>query len=141
MELGLLPALGGGIAELQRTGQASRLVDGYLAPYARAFDRISYFSYLPERLEDYTGDPALAASVALLAPRGLQPRIWRTLAMPLVHRSAFARCAVFRVFQVTGAIPALLARACWGTPFVTSYGFWYGRLSRPGPSRVAKRLL
>jgi len=38
MELGLLPALGDGIASLRRAGQASRLVDGYLVPYARAFE-------------------------------------------------------------------------------------------------------
>jgi glycosyltransferase involved in cell wall biosynthesis len=141
MELGLLPALGGGIAELRRTGQASRLVDGYLAPYARAFDRVWYFSYLAESLADYTGDAALLAAVRVIAPRRRLPRLLRALEMPLAHRREFARCAVFRVFQVTGVIPALLARARWGTPFVTSYGFWYARLSRPGPSRAAKRLL
>jgi len=48
MELGLLPALGSGIGELRRTGQASRFIDGYLRPYARAFGRVWYFSYLPE---------------------------------------------------------------------------------------------
>ena len=31
MMLGLLPALGGGLGELATTGQASRLLDGYLA--------------------------------------------------------------------------------------------------------------
>jgi glycosyltransferase involved in cell wall biosynthesis len=61
--------------------------------------------------------------------------------MPLVHRREFRRCRVHRVFQVTGAVPALVARAWWGTPFVTTYGFWYARLSRPGPSRLAKSLL
>ena len=53
MELGLFPALGDGIADLRRTGQASRLVDGYLGPYARAFDRVWYASYVPEALADF----------------------------------------------------------------------------------------
>ncbi len=141
MELGLLPALGGGIAELHRTGQASRLVHGYLAPYARAFDRMWYVSYVPETLAEYTDDPGLLASVKILAPRRPQPRLWRALEMPFAHPRELRRCAVIRVFQITGAIPALLARALWGTPFVTSYGFWYARLSRPGPSRIAKRML
>src|SRR5262249_13953561 len=57
------------------------------------------------------------------------------------HRAELRGCAVLRVFQVTGVIPALVARARWGTPFVTTYGFWYGALSRPGPARLAKRLL
>ena len=36
------------------------------------------------------------------------------------HRREFGRCAVLRVFQVTGVIPALIARRWWGTPFVTT---------------------
>ncbi|MBI3105008.1 MAG: hypothetical protein HYY95_05435, partial [Candidatus Rokubacteria bacterium] len=50
MVVGLLPALGGGIKELETTGQQSRLIDGYLRPYARVFDRVDYFSYLQESL-------------------------------------------------------------------------------------------
>lgn len=141
MELGLLPALGGGIAELRKSGQDSRLIDGYLQPYTRAFERVWYFSYLPETLRDYTDDGRLLASVRLLVPRRRWPRLLQALALPLAHRAAFRRCAVLRVFQVTGVIPAIVARALWGIPFVTTYGFWYARLSRPGPPRAAKRFL
>ena len=141
MELGLLPALGDGIAELRRSGQDSRLIDGYLKPYAEAFDRVWYFSYLPEALESYTDDARLLSSVRLSAPRRQWPRLLYALALPVAHHSAFRRCGVFRVFQITGVIPAVVARALWGVPFVTTYGFWYSRLSRAGPSRPAKRLL
>ena len=140
MELGLLPALGSGMAELQQSGQLSRFLDGYLPAYARAFDRVWYFSYLPEALPAGTEAPA-RQSVSVLAPRRARPRLLRAVAMPLAHRGEFARCAVLRVFQVTGVIPAILARARWGTPFVTTYGFWYARLSQAGPSRLAKRVL
>jgi len=139
MQLGLLPALGGGIGELSRTGQASRLIEGYLRPYARAFERVWYGSYLPEALGDFIDDAELGASVRVLAPRARRARALRAIEMPFVHGREFSRCAVFRVFQVTGVIPALVARARWGTPFVTSYGFWYARLSRPGPSGLARR--
>ncbi len=141
MELGLLPALGSGIAELRRAGQASRLVDGYLPAYARAFDRVWYASYLPEALGEYTDDPRLLASVQILAPTRPRARVPRAFEMPFAHRAQFRRCAVFRVFQVTGVIPALVARARWGTPFVTSYGFWYARLARSGLSRATKGIL
>ena len=141
MELGLLPALGGSIAELRSSGQDSRLIDGYLRPYSQAFDRVWYFSYQPESLADYTDDSGLLSSVRVLAPRRRVPRLWRALTLPVARRQSFRRCAVLRVFQLTGTIPALVARALWGTPFVTTYGFWYARLSRPGPVRLAKRLL
>jgi glycosyltransferase involved in cell wall biosynthesis len=141
VRLGLLPALGGSIASLRASGQDSRLVDGYLRPYARAFGEVTYFSYAPEALGEYTDDPALRAAVELRAPLRPAPRLWRALSLPAVERAAFRRCAVLRSFQVTGVIPALIARGLWGIPFVTSYGFWYARLSRPGPSRMAKRVL
>lgn len=141
MELGLLPALGSGLGELRRTGQASRLIDGYLRPYARAFEHVWYFSYLCETLGDHVNDDALSAAVTVRAPRRERPRLRRAVEMAVVHRRELSRCAVLRVFQVTGVIPALIARRWWGTPFVTTYGFWYGRLSRPGPSRLVKRLL
>jgi glycosyltransferase involved in cell wall biosynthesis len=141
MEVGLLPALGSGIGQLEETGQASRLIDGYLRPYARAFEGVWYFSYLPETLGEFTDDDALLGAVRVLAPRRRRPRLLRALEIPVSHRRQLRNCAVCRVFQVTGVIPALIARAWWGTPYVTTYGFWYARLSRPGASRLAKRVL
>ena len=58
--LGLLPALGGGLGELARTGQAARLLDGYIARYLTSFDRVRYFTYLVESLGDFTADAAAA---------------------------------------------------------------------------------
>ena len=141
MELGLLPALGSGIGELRRTGQASRLIEGYLRPYARAFTRVWYFSYLPEGLADYTDDRELSDAVSVLGPARPRARLPRALEMPVRHRREFRRCAVFRVFQLTGIIPAVAARAWWGIPFVTTYGFWYASLARTRASSLAKRAL
>jgi glycosyltransferase involved in cell wall biosynthesis len=47
-------------------------------------------------------------------------------------------CDVLRVFQVTGTIPAIVAGARFGVPYVTTYGFSYTQLSRPGPRRLLK---
>ena len=128
MVVGLLPAIRGGLGELARTGQHSRLIRGYLVPYARAFDRVDYFSYLHERLDDWTDDPEIRARVRLHPGHG-HPWV-HTLLMPLRYRRELAACAALRVFQVTGALPAVIARRRWGVPFVTTYGFWYARLAR-----------
>jgi glycosyltransferase involved in cell wall biosynthesis len=62
--------------------------------------------------------------------------------MPLENAGAMRRCSVLRVFQITGVVPALIARACFGVPYVTTYGFSYAALSRPGPARgLLKSLL
>jgi glycosyltransferase involved in cell wall biosynthesis len=141
MKLGLLPALGGSLTELRRSGQNSRFLDGYLRRYVEAFDGVSYFSYSPERLEDFASDQRLLDRVTLFAPSAPQPRAVRAWAIPRQHAAAVRACAVLRVFQITGVIPALLARRRLGVPYVTSYGFWYGQLSRPGPKRALKAIV
>ena len=141
MTVGLLPSLGGGIRELASMGQASRLVDGYLRPYVRAFGRVLYFSYLSESLEEFTDDRALLDGVEMLTPDRPTSRTRRAIAMPWVHAASFRACAVLRVFQVTGVIPAVLANVRFGVPYVTTYGFWYGSLSRPGPKRLVKAVV
>src|SRR3989442_2156046 len=123
--LGLLPSIRGGLGELARTGQHSRLIDGYLRPYARAFEEVRYFSYLDESLADFSADAELLARVRVLPGGGWHPWLY-AFVLPFRHRRALAACDVVRVFQVTGVIPALVARRLYGVPFVTTYGFWYG---------------
>lgn len=136
MILGLLPAIRGGLGELARTGQHTRLLDSYLVPYARAFGDVRYFSYLDESLASFTDDAELLARVRVLPGGRVHPWVYACL-MPLRHARAMSECAVLRAFQVTGVIPALLARRRWGIPFVTTYGFSYERLAR---SRTRGRL-
>ena len=80
--LGLLPAIRGGLGELAKTGQDSRLVDGYLRPYAAAFGQVWYFSYLDEGLEAFTADRDLLARVRVLRGAKLHPWLYAFL-MPL----------------------------------------------------------
>src|SRR3989304_4469610 len=65
-------------------------------------------------------------------------RARRAVTIPWAPARELRECAALRVFQVTGVIPALIARARFGVPYVTTYGFWYARLSRPGPRRLLK---
>lgn len=138
MRVGLLPALGGGIRALAQTGQQSRLIEGYFRPYAEAFGEISYFSYLPESLAEFTDDPMLRERVRVLAPSGPTPRGRRAVEIPFRHAAELRACRALRVFQITGVIPALIARRRFGIPYVTTYGFWYAQLSESGPKRVLK---
>ena len=140
MVLGLLPAIRGGLGELAKTGQHTRLIDGYLKPYARAFEAVRYFSYLPESLDAYSTDPELATRVRLYRGGGWHPWAY-AFAMPFRYRIAFRGCAILRVFQVTGVIPALIAKRRFGVPFVTTYGFWYARLAHSSSTGALRRLV
>jgi glycosyltransferase involved in cell wall biosynthesis len=128
MVLGLLPSIRGGLGELAKSGQHSRFIEGYLKPYARAFEEVRYFSYLPESLEPYTQDPEVLARVRILPGVRVHPWVY-TFYMAFRYRRQFSGCSVLRVFQVTGVIPALLAKRLFGVPFVTTYGFWYSTLA------------
>jgi glycosyltransferase involved in cell wall biosynthesis len=136
--LGLLPALGGGLGDLARSGQTARLLDGYMARYLTAFDRVWYFSYLVESLGDFTRDAALLERVDLVAPGQPVSRGWRAATLAWTESRRMHPCAVLRVFQVTGTVPAIAARARFGVPYVTTYGFSYAQLSQPGPRRLLK---
>lgn len=138
MAVGFLPALGSGIRALAETGQQSRILDGYMRPYAEAFGEVCYFSYLAESLDEFTSEPALLDRVRVLAPGRPISRGRRAVTMVGAHAAEFRRCRALRVFQITGVIPALLAKARFGVPYVTSYGFWYAQLSEPGPKRLLK---
>jgi len=138
VNVGLLPALGGGLGELARTGQTSRLLDGYLARYVAAFERVYYFTYLVETLGDFTSDQALLAGAEVVAPARALSRGRRAATLAWTERARLKSCGVLRVFQVTGTVPAIIARARLGVPYVTTYGFSYAQLSRPGPTRLLK---
>ena len=101
MILGLLPAIRGGLGELARTGQDARLIDGYLQPYARAFEEVRYFSYLDESLRDFTSDPELLARVRLYLGGGWHAWAYGSV-MTWRHAHALRACSVLRVFQMTG---------------------------------------
>ena len=140
MIVGLLPAIRGGLGELAQTGQHSRLIDGYLMPYARAFGDVRYFSYLDESISSFTSDHELLSCVRLLPGGPEHP--WRyAVVMTRRHAAAMRECSVFRVFQITGVIPALIARRRWGIPFVTTYGFHYERLARSRSSALLRRIV
>ena len=123
MRVGLLPALGGGIRALAQTGQQSRLIDGYLRPYARAFDGLDYFSYLPESLAEFSDDAALLERARVHAPPAPVARGRRAVQIPFAHAAQMRRCTALRVFQITGIVPALIAHRRFGIPYMTTYGF------------------
>ena len=141
MTVGLLPALGSGIRALAETGQQSRLIDGYMRPYADAFGEVLYFSYLPESLGEFTSERALLDRVRVVAPEGPMSRARRAVGMVGAHATEFRRCRILRAFQITGVIPAIRAKRRFGIPYVTTYGFWYAQLSEPGPKRVLKAVV
>lgn len=130
MILGLLPGAGAGIRTLQRSGQHERLVHDYFRAYIAAFDHVHYFSYLDEALPDYTDDPQLLAGVTMWPRRVRMPYRLYAGVLPLIYGRQLAQCDALRVFQTTGALPAIVARVVYGIPYVTTYGYSYAEFAQ-----------
>jgi glycosyltransferase involved in cell wall biosynthesis len=118
--LGVLSEQGGSLGNLRASGQETRFTDQYLARYARAFDRVFYFSYADE-----TAPPG-AAWVLVPNRRAWHRWIYAGL-LPFLHARQFRECDVLRVMQLTGEVPAMIARFLYGVPFVATYGYDYSR--------------
>ena len=125
LTLGLLPSAGGGLASLAATGQSDRLIDYYFPTYLETFERLYYFSYQREVLTDYTNDSDLLEGVSLIPKLKRTPYRVYAFQMPFVAKPQFKTCGVLRVFQATGAVPAMIARLLYGIPYVTTYGYRY----------------
>jgi glycosyltransferase involved in cell wall biosynthesis len=138
--VGILPALGSGLEDLARTGQHERLLQYDLRHYAEAFDRVYYFSYFRESLDQYSRDPLLLGKVELLPRRWPFPARLYALLLPFLYRRRLSECGVLRVMQFPGVIPALVARVLYGVPFVVTYGYHYAEIARITGSRLKARL-
>lgn len=141
MKLGLLPGHGGGLAATAASGQMDRLLDYYLPAYRRAFERIHYFSFLPDdALERYTSDADLLAAVGVTPKRSRAPHPLYALRLPQLAAAELRGCDVLRVFHTTGAIAALIARLRFGIPYVTTYGYRYPDFARSAGHHGAAQL-
>lgn len=125
LNLGLLPAAGGGLTSLAATGQTGRLIDYYFPAYLKTFEHLFYFSYHQETLADYTDDPAILKGVSLVPKLRRWPYRVYAFQLPFVARPQFRACGILRIFQATGAVPAMIARRLYGLPYVTTYGYRY----------------
>jgi len=121
--LGVLLNSGDSLAVMEREGQRGRFVDHYLRRYVDAFAQVSVFTYGDERRIVFE-----RARFVPGKPRWKGP-LYAAL-MPLLHRRVFREVGLLRVMQTGAALPAVIARALYGTPLVLTYGYRYGDFMR-----------
>ncbi len=134
--LGVIMQMGGSLRDYERNGQIDNLFRYHLSAYLQVFERISFFSYQDERIEDYTDDPVLRARITVWPKRSAIPDKLYALLLPFVHRGPVRDCAVFRVLQATGALPTIIARAAFGVPYVSTFGYRYAEFASIERSRL-----
>ena len=116
LRLGVIPAVGSGLASMAQTGQLDRLFV-HLGYYTDEFE-VTHFTWGDWFEEQRFWRSFYEQTGARLVPL----RGWglsRVLQL----------CDVLRPMNLLGTIPALYAKARWGIPFVMSYGADYVRIA------------
>jgi len=132
--LGIFPEQGGSISNLKRTGQDGRFIRSYLGNYAKAFEKVYYFSYANE-------NPQVPDNCYVIKNPGFHRWVYAFL-LPFVQREFVLECDVFRVMQMYGAIPAIVTKILHSKPFVGTYGYrYYQNAISVGEGRVRAALL
>ena len=120
VSVAILPQLGASLAGLRQAGQFRRTLDYDLAAYQGRFDQVTWLSYAAG--ESRTFAEYAYPRVAVAAPRHPYPPLLWALAAS-ARRAAILEASVLRVWNLSGVLPALVARAYWGRPYVLQLGY------------------
>lgn len=123
MNLGLFLAIGESFKDFETKGQLKRLVNYNIKKYAQNFDKVYIFSYKNENVK-------LPKNCLLVPNKTFLHRYIYGPLIPLFHPKEIASCNVLRGLQITGGIPAILAKLIFGKPFVVNYGYHYAGVAK-----------
>lgn len=119
MILGLFFPLGDSLSELEKNGKLTRLTDYYLPAYLKKFKCIYIFSYGLDH------DFVLPKGCVLLPNKHNFHRVVYTLLLPVIYWGYFCRINTSRVLQLSGIVPALIAKMVWGVKVFVTFGYDY----------------
>ncbi len=104
-------------------GQAELMLQQNILPYSQSFDQVYIFTYASEKIK-------LPSNCHLVISPLKLHRYFYALLLPLIHQRIIRQCDLLRCFQLSGALPAIIARLLYGTRFVFNYGYDYAAFAR-----------
>lgn len=117
--LGILPNTGDSLCMMEKEGQKDRFLNKYIPVWKTVFDDLVMFSYAKEASPDNVELEVAPSKFAV-------PGLINSVLIPFVYASRIRKCSLLRVMQTQGALPAVISRLLFRTPFVTTYGYMYG---------------
>lgn len=124
MTLGVILAIGESLGDLKSKGQLKRLLDYNIKRYSQAFDHVFIFSYDNEKNFKLPKNCTLVANSL-----GIHRYLYAFL-MPIICYKKIAKCDVLRGLQLSGGIPAVIARIIYGNRFIINYGYDYSKFAK-----------
>jgi glycosyltransferase involved in cell wall biosynthesis len=131
MNLGVFLYRGGSFRELKKEGH-DNLLQYYIERYSKRFDKVYVFSYADEKRK-------LPKNCILVKNKHRLPLFLYQFLMPIVNRKYIKDCDVFRVFHISGTIPAMITKCFFRKKYVTTYGYlWLQTRSKEKPGMKRK---
>jgi len=123
MQLGIFLTIGSSFQDMKKSGQDKRFVNYYLKKYNQKFKNVYIFSYHKEKY-------SLPENCQLIGNKYRLHRFLYTFLMPFIHWKKIKKTDVFRVMQMTGAVPAVLSKLFFRKPFIVTYGYAYVQFAK-----------
>ena len=118
MNVGVFLAIGESLTDLADKGQLKRLINYNISKYCLAFEKVYLFTYSDESY-------FLPKNCVLIPNKMRIHRYLYSLLLPIFHYKIIKKCDMFRGLQITGGIPALVAKIFFKKPFVINFGYDY----------------
>jgi len=124
MNLGLFLSIGESLKDLEEKGQLNRLVNYNIKKYSQAFNKVYVFSYLNEK------DYSLPKNCILVPNKKNLNRFLYSILLPFLNVKQISDCNVLRGLQITGGVPAAVAKIFFKKDFIINYGYDYAKLAK-----------
>lgn len=111
-------AIGESIQDFKSKGQLKRLVLYNFKKFSQDFNYVYIFSYADEKQKFYGNCEVVPNKL------GLHRYLYSLLA-PILYARLIKRADIVRGFQLSGGIPAIVAKILFGKKFVINYGYDY----------------
>ena len=126
MNLGVFLYRGGSFRELKKEGH-DNLLQYYIERYSKGFDKVYVFSYANEERK-------LPKNCILVKNKRKIPLFLYQFLIPIINRRYVRYCDVFRVFHISGTLPAIITKVIFKKKYVTTYGYlWLQTRNREKP--------
>ena len=119
MNLGLFLAIGESFKDLEEKGQLKRLTEYNIEKYSEAFDKVFIFTYKDEK------GYRLPKNCYLVPNNKNINRFVYSIVLPLIKRTEIDQCNILRGLQITGGIPASVAKIVFKKTFIINYDYVY----------------
>ncbi|GAI74514.1 unnamed protein product, partial [marine sediment metagenome] len=136
MNLGLFLTPGDSLTKQKKSGQLDRLINYYLKPYSKSFNKVYIFSY-----GDLSFQDKLPANIKLISKPLFIPYQLYQFLLPFIQCLLIREIDVFRVFQTIGGFPALMIEKLYKKPYLVTYGYHYSQFARIEKQPFKARLM